>query len=86
MDSSRLILLMIALCLALILLLFMAKPLKVAARFLLNALLGAVGLTAANFLLQPIGVYVGVNLLTAGFIGILGLPGFASLLFIQAIL
>lgn len=83
MTSSTLLLGLGAVCLALLVLVLFAGPLRAFSRFLRNALLGAFGFFAANALF---GTAVGVNLLTVGFVGILGLPGFFSLFLIQAIL
>ncbi|MDD3570402.1 MAG: pro-sigmaK processing inhibitor BofA family protein [Lachnospiraceae bacterium] len=86
MDSITIIVSMIVVCLALISLLVMAKPLKVLLGIILNSAIGAVALMASNYVLAPLGVAVGINLLTVGFIGVLGLPGFLALILIQAIL
>lgn len=86
MDSISLIVSMIVVCLALISLLVMAKPLKVLLGIILNSAIGAVALIASNYVLAPFGLGVGINLLTVGFIGVLGLPGFLALILIQAIL
>lgn len=86
MDSISIIVSMIVVCLALIALLVMAKPIKVLLGVILNSAVGAVALVVSNYLLAPLGVAVGINLLTVGFVGILGLPGFLALMLIQAIL
>lgn len=86
MDSISIIVSMIVVCLALIALLVMAKPIKVLLGIVLNSAVGAVALVVTNYILAPLGVAVGINLLTVGFIGILGLPGFFALILIQAIL
>lgn len=86
MDSISIIVSMIVVCLALIALLVMAKPIKVLLGVILNSAVGAVALVVSNYLLAPLGVAVGINLLTVGFVGILGMPGFLALILIQAIL
>ncbi len=86
MESNSIIMVMIAICLALIFLMIIAKPIKMMGRILLNAVLGAGGLFLANILLKPLGITVGINLLTTGFIGFLGIPGFAAAILIGAML
>lgn len=86
MESGSIIMVMILLCLALLVLMMIAKPIKIAGSILLNGVVGAFGLFIVNFLLQPMGIHIGINLLTTGFIGILGLPGFAAVVLIGAIL
>lgn len=86
MDSNQIIYSMIFVCLGIMMLLLMAKPLKAIVRFLIGAGLGGVGFFAMNFLLQPFQIAVGINLLTMGFVGFLGLPGFAAMVFISALL
>lgn len=86
MDSVSVIVAMIAVCIAFIVLLCMAKPIKFMLRILLNSAVGLVALMVSNYVLAPLGVAVGINILTLGFIGILGLPGFFALILMQAIL
>lgn len=86
MDSLSIIVSMIVICLAMIALLVMAKPIKLLLGIFLNSVVGAVALVVSNYILAPLGVAVGINLLTLGFIGLLGLPGFCALILIQAIL
>lgn len=86
MDSNRIIMGMICICLGMMAFIMMAKPLKIIGKWCLNAALGAVGFYAANLLLQPFQISVGINLLTMGIVGILGIPGFAATILISAIL
>lgn len=86
MQSDHVIFLMIFICLGMIFLMVISGPLKAAGKILINGSLGAVGILLANLLLKPLGVYIGVNLLTTGFVGILGLPGFVALLIMGVIL
>lgn len=86
MQSEHVIYLMIFICLGMIFLMVISGPLKAVGKILLNGSLGAVGILLANFLLKPLGVYIGINLLTTGFVGILGLPGFAALLIMGIVL
>ena len=47
--------------------------------------IGAVIMVAFNFALSPLGVFVGVNFITVGVAGLLGLPGVVSLYILQAL-
>ncbi|HCT64314.1 MAG TPA: hypothetical protein DIC60_03435 [Lachnospiraceae bacterium] len=86
MNSVSVIVTMIVVCLAFIALLFMAKPIKLILKIILNSAFGLVALMVSNYVLAPMGVAVGINFLTLGFIGLLGLPGFCALILMQAIL
>ncbi|MCL2618279.1 MAG: pro-sigmaK processing inhibitor BofA family protein [Defluviitaleaceae bacterium] len=79
MGSHNVIMLMIGACLILILFLLFSNPLKALVRVVANGGLGIIGLAAANTLLAPLGVFVGINPVTAAIIGFLGLPGFVAL-------
>lgn len=61
-------------------------PLRVAFRLLLNTLLGFLALWTVNLTAGLTGVALGLNLLNALVIGILGLPGFVLLLLTQWVL
>jgi hypothetical protein len=54
--------------------------------FARSAFLGAVGILAANTLLIPAGIAVGVNAMTLFIVGILGLPGLLLLYAAQTML
>lgn len=86
MQSNIIIIAMICTCLAMIFLIILAKPIKYIVCFFRNALLGGAGIFLSNILLAPLGVCLGINPLTLCVIGLLGLPGFAALLFIGAVL
>ncbi len=58
-------------------------PLRRLVRFLLHALLGFAGLLLVNLLGGRLGFSLGVNLLNALTVGILGLPGLALLLLLR---
>ncbi len=75
MDSTGIITAMILVCLGLILLMVLARPLK----FLLRTIVGAVFGSAVIALLHMLGLNIGVNFLTAAFAGFLGIPGLAGL-------
>jgi len=61
-------------------------PLRVALRLLCNTLLGFLALWAVNLTAGFTGIALGLNLLNALVIGVLGLPGFVLLLLTQWVL
>jgi inhibitor of the pro-sigma K processing machinery len=65
---------------------FLAKPLKKLLKVAISSALACVGLIAFNFIGGLAGLYVGVNVVTALTVGILGVPGFISILILQFIL
>jgi len=69
--------------LALVLILFFNRQIKAAFTVLRNAVLGVAGILACNMLLAPIGVSVGVNLMTIFIVSVLGIPGFLLLYLTQ---
>lgn len=60
-----------------------SAPLRWAAKFLFNTVLGFLGLFVFNLLGTYTGVTLGLNLINALIIGVLGLPGLALLLFLK---
>ena len=50
-----------------------------AVKFIMRMLTGFAGIFAANFLLSPVGVCVGLNIFTVLFTAVLGVPGFLML-------
>ena len=63
-----------------------SAPLKLAVKVLANTLLGFLALWAVNLTSAYTGIALGLNVLTALVIGILGLPGFVLLLLTQWVL
>lgn len=82
MDYSSILITMIVICLGMILLMVLARPLKLLLRFFLNAVIGAGALSALHYM----GLSVGANFLTTGLVGLLGLPGFIGVIIINIIL
>ena len=78
-NPTGIITAMIMVCLALIALMVLAKPLKFLMRIVVNAVVGS-GIIAV---LGALGMNIGVNMLTAAFVGLLGLPGLAGLMVLQ---
>jgi inhibitor of the pro-sigma K processing machinery len=84
MDLTQEILLAIASVLAVLLALkLFAAPLRLAFKIAVNTAVGFVALIAVNLTAPITGVALGVNLINAAVIGVLGLPGFALLLLAQ---
>jgi len=63
-----------------------STPLRLALKLLANTLLGFLALWAVNLTAAVTGVSLGLNLMNALVIGILGLPGFVLLLLAQWVL
>jgi len=63
-----------------------SAPLKTAFRILGNTLLGFLALWAVNLTGAVTGITLGLNLMNALVIGVLGLPGFVLLLLVQWVL
>ena len=63
-----------------------SAPLRLALRLFINTLLGFLALWAVNLTAAVTGIALGMNLLNALVIGILGLPGFVLLLLTQWVL
>ena len=78
MDTQIVVWMMIA-GLAFVMLVFFLKPIKHLTKFLISGVLGGIGMYAVNILLAPIGLGVGINLLTLFIVAVLGLPGFILL-------
>ena len=84
MDLTQEILLAAAAVLAVLLALrLFAAPLRLALKILVNTAAGFFALILVNLTASVTGVAVGVNLINAAVIGVLGLPGFVLLLLMQ---
>ena len=87
MDVMQAVLLAVTvLFLAVALLRIFRTPLKLAVRLLSNTALGFLALWAVNLMAGFTGVTLGINLLNALVIAVLGLPGFVLLLLTQWVL
>lgn len=86
MGTNQILYGMIITCLSLLTCIILARPLKYIFRFLLSGLMGVAVLALLNGVLSPFHAAIGINLLTFSWIGVLGLPGFASLIVICIIL
>lgn len=61
------------------------KPIKFLIRLIANSILGALALWLINLLRPLIGIYIGINPITALVTGLLGIPGICLLLLLQII-
>ena len=62
------------------------SPLKLAVKLIANTLLGIAALWLVNLTAAFTGITLGLNLLNALIVGILGVPGFVLLLLLQWVL
>ena len=60
-------------------------PIKFIIRLIANSILGALALWLLNLLRPFIGIYIGINPITALVTGLLGIPGICLLLLLQII-
>ncbi len=77
---------MLTICFASLAFILLAKPLKYLLKFSINGAVGIAAILLSNIILKPLEIYIGVNLLTVLFVGILGIPGFASLILISSMI
>lgn len=77
MDSYSFIVAMITVCMAALLFILFAGPLKIVFKLILNVCIGMAAVYALNLIFPSIGV--GINLFTAAVTGFLGIPGFIVL-------
>lgn len=75
MDSGYIIGWLIGVFFLLLFFVVFSKPLKFIENFCINAIIGISTLLTTNFLLQPIGITVGINIYTIIIAGILSFPG-----------
>lgn len=61
-------------------------PIKFLGKLFLNSILGALCLMIFNFFSQYTGLYIGVNILTALLLGLLGIPGFIAILLVKLLI
>lgn len=64
----------------------LARPIKLLFKLIINSALGCLGIVLFNLAGGILGLSIGVNIVTALTVGILGMPGFALILFLQKIL
>ncbi len=84
METISGILVVVALILGAVLILkILTKPIRLIFKLLINAAFGFVLLFLVNFFGDPVGIYIGVNLINALVAGCLGVPGVILLVLIK---
>ena len=71
---------------ALIVLSIMIKPIRHGVEIVRNTVFAALGILITNIFMAGVGITLGINILTLGFVGMLGLPGFCAILLISVLL
>ncbi len=84
--SQKIMAAVLAAFLLIALLRIFSAPIRLALKVLGNTLLGFLALWAVNLTAGVTGIALGLNLMNALVIGILGLPGFVLLLLVQWVL
>lgn len=83
MNSQQIIGWMITGCVLFVILMVFSRPLKLAGRLCLNGILGISSLLIGNYILSSTGLVVGINIYTAAFTAIMGIPGVLCLYFLK---
>lgn len=79
MQSDYVIYLMLGVLILAALVVLFGRPIKALIKLIIRSAIGAAAIFAADFLLSPIGLAVGINGFTALVTGLLGIPGFIML-------
>ncbi len=79
MQSEHFIMLIIGILALSVLVIVLGKPLKALFMLCIRSAIGTAAIFAADFLLSPAGLAVGINAFTALVTGLLGIPGFITL-------
>lgn len=79
MQSDYVIYLMLGVLILAAFAVILGRPLKALILIIIRSVIGAFAIFAADFLLSPIGLAVGINGFTALITGLLGIPGFVML-------
>ena len=85
MDAPILIAGGIVLVVMFILLNMLFRPVRAIFALILNTILGWAGLYIFNFLISPLGLAIGINLVSATTVGVLGIPGLILLIVLKFI-
>ncbi|MCI1930189.1 MAG: pro-sigmaK processing inhibitor BofA family protein [Clostridia bacterium] len=86
MGSTSMMFVITAAFLVLMAIIILAGPMAALLKFLLRSAVGGVMIVVADLLLKPVGIYIGLNALTVFFVGLLGIPGFFTLILIHKLL
>lgn len=85
LNSSQIIGWMIVVCALMLIFVLFSRPLRAIAKLCLNSAIGVCALLICNYFLTPLGIGVGINLYTAVFTGVLGIPGVVCLYILRMI-
>ena len=85
MDVPILIAGGIVLVVMLVLLNMLFRPVRAVFALILNTILGWAGLYIFNFIFSPLGLAIGINLVSATTVGVLGIPGLILLIVLKLI-
>jgi inhibitor of the pro-sigma K processing machinery len=85
MGIGEILAYILALALMLILCRIFIKPLKSLFLLFLNSLLGGIGLFVFNYIFAGIGFSIGINIVTATTVGVLGFPGLVLLVLLRLV-
>lgn len=85
MGIGEILAYILALVLMLLLCRIFIKPLKSLFLLFLNSLLGGVGLFVFNYIFAGIGFSIGINIVTATTVGVLGFPGLVLLVLLRLV-
>lgn len=83
MNSTQIIIWMIIACSIALCGIIFVKPIKTVSKIFFNALVGTILLIPLNYILAPVGFFVGINLFTIIVMGVLGFPGVIMLYLCQ---
>lgn len=61
------------------------RPVRAIFALILNTILGWAGLYIFNFLFSPLGMVIGINVVSATTVGVLGIPGLILLIVLKFI-
>ncbi len=85
MNTTILIVGGIILVVLFVLLNMLFRPVRALFALILNTILGWAGLYIFNFLFSPLGMAIGINLVSATTVGVLGVPGLLLLIILKLI-
>lgn len=85
MGIGEILAYILALVLMLLLCRIFIKPLKSLFLLFLNSLLGGVSLFVFNYIFAGIGFSIGINIVTATTVGVLGFPGLVLLVLLRLV-
>lgn len=85
MGIGEILAYILALILMLLICRIFIKPLKSLFLLFFNSLLGGVGLFVFNYIFAGVGFSIGINIVTATTVGVLGFPGLVLLVLLRLV-